>query len=229
MRVEEGEVTDNHGHRKCDGQDPSQCTDRPDEHSQISFGGHIPVPYRRHGDNGPPEPDRDGCEVVFWVELGPLGVEDERGEDDDEENEEEDEERELVCAGLERVDEDLETGRVSGEFEEPHDADDAEEFENLVLLLQEGHQKVEIEGQNGDEIDDVDRSADEYELVVTDHESDDQFEREPGVADAFDVEESSVWFTLSLLDLPGDWQCNSQVPADEMIEIARQRTAEVDR
>ena len=35
------------------------------------------------------------------------------------------------------MDEDLEAGRVPGELEQPHDADDAEELENVVLLQQQ--------------------------------------------------------------------------------------------
>ena len=39
-------------------------------------------------------------------------------------------------ARLERVDENLESGRVSSQLEQPHDADDAEELENVVFLRQ---------------------------------------------------------------------------------------------
>ena len=60
--------------------------------------------------------------------LNPLGVVDERGEDDDAENEEENEEHQLLGRGPEGLDQDLESGRVSGQLEEPQDSDDGEEL-----------------------------------------------------------------------------------------------------
>jgi len=46
-----------------------------------------------------------------------------------------------VGAGLERVDEDLEPGRVTRQLEQSHDADDAEELEDVVLLHNHHHQQ----------------------------------------------------------------------------------------
>jgi len=57
--------------------------------------------------------DRDGGEVVGRVVLDALSVVDERREDDDAEHKKEDKQRQLMGAGLERVNEDLETGRVA--------------------------------------------------------------------------------------------------------------------
>ena len=135
--------------------------------------------------------------------LGPLGVEDERGEDDDAEDEEENEERQFVGARLERVDEDLESGRVASQFEQPHDADDAEELEHVALPLQSTREEVEIEGERGDEVDDVDRSSDEDQLARAHGEPDEQFKAEPGVADALDVEEGDVSFGRALFQHRG--------------------------
>jgi len=75
-----------------------------------------------------------------------------------------------MSARLERVDEDLETRRVSGQLEEPHNANDAEEFEDVVVLLKVVEQKVEVEAECRDEVDDVDWSDDERALVRTHHE-----------------------------------------------------------
>ena len=66
--------------------------------------------------------DRDGREVVVWVMLGALGVVDERGKDDDAEDEEEDEQREFVSAGLERLNENLETRGVTRQLKQSHDS-----------------------------------------------------------------------------------------------------------
>jgi len=106
---------------------------------------------------------RDGGEVVHGIVLDPLGIVDERREDDDAENKEENKKSEFVGARFERVDEDLdeessltqltrtevrilackrvhvdedlEPGRVPRELEQSHDADDAEELEDVVVLL----------------------------------------------------------------------------------------------
>jgi len=86
---------------------------------------------------------RYGREVVGGVVLDALGVVDERREDDDADDKEEDEQHQLVSGRLERVDKDLEAGRVPGELEQPHDADDAEELEDVVLLQQHQQQQID--------------------------------------------------------------------------------------
>ena len=53
------------------------------------------------------------------TDLYPLGVVDERGEDDDAEDEEEHEEEQLLGRRLERLQQDLEPGRVPRQFEQP--------------------------------------------------------------------------------------------------------------
>lgn len=60
---------------------------------------------------------------------------------------------------------------------------------NLFMV---GEQEVEVERQRGDEVDDVDRSAEECQLARTHNEPDQNLEREPCVADALDVEERVV-------------------------------------
>ena len=65
------------------------------------------------------------------IGLEPFAVVDEAGEDDDAQHQEEDEQSQLLGRGFERVDEDLETGRVSRQFEQPQDADDGEELQNV--------------------------------------------------------------------------------------------------
>ena len=110
VRIEQGKVADDDRYRKCNGQNAGQRAQRSDKHPHVSLRGHVPVAHRRHGNDGPPEPDGDGREVVVGVVLDPFGVEDEGGKDDDADDEEEDEEHEFVSARLERVDEDLQSG-----------------------------------------------------------------------------------------------------------------------
>jgi len=56
-----------------------------------------------------------------------------------------------------RENENLETRRVARQLEQSHDADDAEELEDVVVLLQIVEQEVEIEAERRDKVDDVDR------------------------------------------------------------------------
>ena len=155
MRVEQREVGHDHRNRKCYGQHAGERAQRPDKHPEIGLGHHVAVADSRHGHDRPPQTHRDGGEVVLRVELGPLGVEDERREDDDAEDEEEDEKTEFMRARFERVDEDLEAGRVPRQLEQSHDADDAEELEDLVLLAHPRHYEVDIERQRRHNVDNV--------------------------------------------------------------------------
>ena len=140
------------------------------------------------------------------IGLNPLGVVDETGEDDDAKDQEENEERQLFGRGSKRLDENLETGRVSRQFEQPHDADDGEEFENVGVLQMRRkflQRQIDEERQSGHVVDDVDRGADEEELVGTGDESHEDLDREPRVAHGFDVEEGLVGIGLCLVQRPG--------------------------
>jgi len=86
------------------------------------------------------------------------------------------------------------------DLKESHDADDAEELENVVFLLEVG--EYEVEGNGGDEIDEVDRFAHERQLVGADDEPNDELEREPSVADALDEEERLVRLGLAFVQHP---------------------------
>src|SRR6218665_660962 len=209
VRVEESEVADDDRNRKGDGQNPGQGTDRPDEHPDVRLRGHVAVPHRRHGNDGPPQSDGDRREVVGGIVLNAFGVEDQRGEDDDAEDEEEDEQGQLVSARLERVDEDLQTGGVPGQLEQSHDADDAEELEDLVLLVELRQKEVQVEGHGGDGVDDVDRRSDEAQAVRTGNEANGQLEGEPGVAGALDVEEGRMRVRRDPLQVPADHSVRS--------------------
>jgi len=77
-----------------------------------------------------------------------------------------------MSARLERVDEDLEPGRVTRELEQSHDADDAKELEDVVILLKIIEQEVEVETERCDEVDDVDWSKNERAFARTDDKPD---------------------------------------------------------
>ena len=83
-----------------------------------------------------------------------------------------------------------------------------------------GEQEVEVEGQRGDEVDDVDRGADESQLAGTDDEPDQDLEREPGVTDALDVEEGVVRVGPLLIEHP---RRRAAVRPDDQRRRRRQR------
>ena len=90
--------------------------------------------------------------------MKPLSIVDEAGKDDHAEDKEEDEEGELLGTRLERVDEDLQAGRVTGQLEKPQDPNYGEELQDVGVLdvfeviLQ---QHVAVKAQGGDEVDPV--------------------------------------------------------------------------
>ena len=192
VRVEHGEVTYDDWHGKSYRQDASESAYGTYEHSYVCFGGHVSVPYRRHSYYGPPETHWYGREIVVGVGLNALCVEDERGEDDDAEDEEEDEESQLVCTCFECMDENFQAWRMSGELEEPHDSNNAEELQNVVVVVDLVEDAVQDEGKSGHDVYDVDRFADENEFLRTEEEPDHDLESKPSVANTFHVKECLV-------------------------------------
>jgi len=77
-----------------------------------------------------------------------------------------------MSARLERVNEDLEARRVSRELEQSHDANDAEELEDVVILLEVIEQEVKVETERRDEVDDVHWSKNERAFARTDNKPD---------------------------------------------------------
>ncbi len=123
---------DRHGQRHSE--HPAQGAQRPHKHPQIRLRHHVAVAHRCHCHEGPPQAQRDRIEVVVRVGLDALGIVDKRREDNDAKDEKEDEQHELLGRGAKRLEQDLEAGRVAGQLEEPEDADDGKEFENVGVL-----------------------------------------------------------------------------------------------
>ena len=152
--------------------------------------------------------------------MKPLGIVYEAGKDDHAENEEEDKEGELLGARLERVDQDLQAGRVTSQLEQPQDADYGEEFKDVGVLdvfeviLQ---QHVAVKAQGGDEVNPVEGRLDEDFDGGGDDEADDELEGEPDVADQLDEEEGLVRIGLGLVQRP---EC------DVVTEVANRHIAD---
>ncbi len=100
------------------------------------------------------------CDCI-WVccYLYSLCVIDQRGKDDDTKDQEEDEQHELFGGGPERLDENLEARRVTGQLEQPEDTDDGEELEDVGVLQMRGHlleDEVDVEAHRGHVVNDID-------------------------------------------------------------------------
>ena len=102
--------------------------------------------------------------------LYPLGVIHEAGEYDDAEDKEEDKEHQLLGGRPERLQQDLQPGRVARQLEQPEDPDDGEELEDVSVLdvgdvlLQE---EVGVEADGGDVVNHVHRRLQKVTLVGT--------------------------------------------------------------
>ena len=137
--------------------------------------------------------------------MKPLSIVDEAGKDDHAEDKEEDEEGELLRARLERVDQDLQARRVTGQLEQPQDANYGEELQNVGVLdvfeviLQ---QHVAVKAQGGDKVDPVQGRLDEDFDGWSDDEADGELEGEPDIANNLDKEEGLVRIGLSLVQRP---------------------------
>ena len=122
------------------------------KHAQVGLGHHVPVAHRRHRDQGPPQPQRNRVEVVVRIGLDALRIVDQAGKDDDAEHQEEDQEHQFFGGGAEGLEEDLEAGGVAGQLEQPEDADDGEELEDVGILQVGGHlskHQVYVETERG--------------------------------------------------------------------------------
>lgn len=105
---------------------------------------------------------REEKDDVFFY-LNAFSIVDQGGKDDNAQDEEEDEQHQLLGRGPEGLHENLETGRVTSQFEEPEDANDGEKLEHVGVLQVRGHllqDQVNVEAQGGHVVDDVDTASD---------------------------------------------------------------------
>lgn len=206
MTVIHRKVANDHGHRQGDGEDTGQRAERADKHPDIRFRHHVPVTDGRHRHQGPPQTERYALEVVLGVVLSALRVVHETGEDDDAENEEEYQQRELLGRGAKGLYQDFEARRVTRELEQPHYSYDAQELED-VGVLQMGREslqrEVDVEAQGGDHVDKIHRALDEVAAIRARGDAYQELQGEPGVTDAFDVEEDIVGVGAGLVHHPG--------------------------
>ena len=94
---------------------------------------------------------------------------------------------------------------MSSELEKSHDTNDGKEFKN-VCVVQIGGQplqrEIKIEGKRGRKVNYVHRSEYELKFGGSAQKSNRDFDRKPGIANAFNVEEELVRIGLQLGQFP---------------------------
>lgn len=91
---------------------------------------------------------------------------------------------------FERLDENFESRRVLRQLEQSQDAHNVQKFDGITTLRPHRSQcPISVEGHCGDQVDDVDWTAEEGAPAGTEREADRELQREPQVAQQLHVEE----------------------------------------
>lgn len=204
QRVVHAEVVDNDRYRHSNGQHTGQGTERTHQHPRPRLRVHISVAQRGHGHDGPPKPNGDVLEVgvgagcwVVRVCANSFGIVDHGSEDEDTEGQEDDEQEELIGAGAKGVAEDTETHKVASELEDSEDTDESDDTEESQDILgsfggQAAQAHLQIEGQDGDKVDDVEGAFEELQLIGAEGDSQQDLNGEPDDTHALHVCQPAV-------------------------------------
>lgn len=114
MTVIHRKVADDHGHRQGDREDTGKGAQRADEHPYVGFRHHVPVTDGGHRDQSPPQSQWYALEIILRIVLGTFRVIDQTGEDHDAKDQEEDQQGQFFGGCAERLDENLQAGRMTG-------------------------------------------------------------------------------------------------------------------
>ena len=204
--VVHGEVGDYNGYGQSYSEHACQGAESADKHPHVRLGHHVTVADGGHRHQGPPQAEGDAVEVVVRVRLNPLRVINQRSEYHDSENEEENQQRQLLSRGPESLYENFEAGRMPRQFEQPHYPDDRKKFQDVGVFEvfgEFGQDEIYIKAEGGDVVYDVDGRFDEVALVRARDEADEEFECEPSVAEALDVEEGDMSIGHVFVQSPG--------------------------
>ena len=74
MAVVHGEVGDDDRDRQGHHKHAGHGAHRAHEHAQVGLGHHVTEPHRGHRHQRPPQTQRDGLEVVGWIDLGYISI-----------------------------------------------------------------------------------------------------------------------------------------------------------
>jgi len=134
---------------------------------------------------------------VVWVRADSFGVVDHGGKDEDSEGQEDDKQEEFIGAGTQGVAQDTEAHKVAGQLEDSEDTDEPDDTQEPQDVLgsfggQPAQAHLQIEGQDGDEVDDVEAAFEEFELVWAEGDPQQNLDGEPDDAHALHVRQPAV-------------------------------------
>ena len=183
LLVERREIIDDDWNRQRDDQDATDAAAGTDQLPPPGPRVVVAVADGRHRDGGPPEGARDAGELcVRHVFLGEV---DKAGEDKDLDGQEHHEQAELLVAALERVTEGLESGGVPGQLEHTEDSKYAQQLDDTREVLEVcggvglADAQRYVVRQDCDQVDHVERAADEPAAVRRRPQPDEVLERKP--------------------------------------------------
>ena len=180
VRIIKGEITadDGDGHRK--NQDTTHCARAAHYLPWPRLWRHVSVADCCHGDEAPPEGYGDGREGWVLVLHDELDVVDDAGEEDYGDKEHEEQKHQLVRTCFERVDYDL---KSVWEFDETKESENANHQKHLHDVGP--NDEVNIEWDDGQEVDPIHGRPHELEFRRAEHEAHDELYREEDAADGF--------------------------------------------
>lgn len=113
-----------------------------------------------------------------------LSIVDHSGKDENTKGQEDDEQEEFIGAGTKCVAEDTETHKVAGQLEDSENSDESDNSEEPQDILgsfggETAQAHLQIEGQDGDKVDDVEGAFEEFQLVRAECDSEQDLDGEP--------------------------------------------------
>lgn len=137
-----------------------------------------------------------GCWVV-WVGADSFSIVDHSGKDEDTEGQEDDEQEEFIGARTKGMAKDTKTHKVTSELEDSEDTDKSDNTKEPEDILgsfggQTAQAHLQIEGQDGNKVNDVEGAFEEFKLVRAEGDSQQNLDGEPNDAHALHVCQPAV-------------------------------------
>lgn len=137
------------------------------------------------------------CCWVIWVSANSLSIVDHGGKDEDTEGQEDDEQKEFIGAGAKGMTKDTETHKMTRQFKDSEDTDESDNTEKPQDILgsfggQTAQANLQVEGQDGNKVDDVEGTFEEFQLVWTEDDSQQDLNGEPNDAYTLHIRQPAV-------------------------------------
>lgn len=141
------------------------------------------------------------CCWVIWISANSLSIVDHSGKDENTESQEDDEQEEFVGAGAKGVTKNTETHKMACQFEDTEDTDKSDNTKKPQNILgsfggQTTQSHLQVEGQDGNKVDDVEGTFEEFQLVWTEDDSQQDLNGEPNDAYTLHVCQPAVGYHL---------------------------------